>query len=153
MDDKFKNILKEIKKLRRDIQDIERNFHHIYTIIKEFYIYTRERDYSIPKRSYEYAYSKHTTEKYGEFENLLMHARKDIMKTKQILQRLEISQTDASLFFVKNAFFNTDFVASHGLLSICNKCKHQLQILIEKDAIYLTCPSCGRWLWQGLKHE
>jgi hypothetical protein len=72
----------------------------------------------------------------------------------------EIPNQDATLFHASRAHEAimalssvttevADFLASRVLLGSC-ECGRQLQLLIESDTLYLTCPRCGRWLWQRL---
>ncbi|MBW9221517.1 hypothetical protein KKP97_00445 [Methanothermococcus sp. SCGC AD-155-C09] len=46
----------------------------------------------------------------------------------------------------------TSYLASKSLLGSC-ECRRQLQLFVKDNTVYLTCSKCGRWLWQGLKHE
>jgi hypothetical protein len=75
-------------------------------------------------------------------------------------RRQEIPSADATLFHALRAHEAimalssvttevADFLASRVLLGSC-QCRSQLQLLIESDTLYLTCPNCGRWLWQRL---
>ncbi|MCK4255767.1 hypothetical protein KAX35_02670 [candidate division WOR-3 bacterium] len=78
--------------------------------------------------------------------------REAIVSTRKIIQTYEISPQDATLHLCYNLMHVTGYLATNSLLGSC-ECGGQLQLLVKDDTIYITCAKCGRWLWQGLKHE
>jgi glutaredoxin 2 len=98
--------------------------------------------------------------KWGEYrqkegvplERWMKENREAIVSTSKIIQRLEISPQDATLHFCSYLMDTTSYLAAKSLLGSC-ECGGQLQLLVKDDTIYITCAKCGRWLWQGLKHE
>ena len=79
--------------------------------------------------------------------------KKEIEYIKETFKKNEISLQDAILFYNIKLADMTSYLASKSLLGHCGNCDGQLQLLVENNTIYLTCTKCGRWLWQGLKHE
>ena len=85
-------------------------------------------------------------------ERWMKENREAVVSTSRIIQRHEVSPQDATLYLCSELVSATSYVAANSLLGSCD-CGGQLQLLVKDDTVYITCAKCGRWLWQGLKHE
>jgi len=87
-----------------------------------------------------------------DIDEWIKRYREEIKSVSMTFRKHEISPQDATLYFCGYLQRGVDFIASKALLGSC-ECGGQLQLLVKDNTVYLTSAKCGRWLWQGLKHE
>lgn len=147
----YEKLLEEVKNLRDQISRLLRRL--------EFYEYLLRR-YGFPPfppldeeelEIWLRRWRKYIQEE-GNIDEWIKRHREEIKSVSRTFREHEISSQDATLYLCKYLLAGVDFIASKALLGSC-ECGGQLQLLVKDNTVYLTCAKCGRWLWQGLKHE
>ena len=148
----YKELLKEVKSLRSQIFRLLMRLEFYEYLLRrygfppfppldeeEFEIWLRRRRGYIQKEGI-------------NIDEWIKRHREEIRSVSETFREHEISPQDATLYFCEYLRAGVDFIASRALLGSC-ECGGQLQLLVKDNTVYLTCAKCGRWLWQGLKHE
>jgi len=148
----YKELLEEVKSLRNQISQLTRRL--------EFYEYLSRR-YGFPpfppldEEEFEIwlrRWRKYIQEEGISIDKWIKTHKEEIKSISMTFREHEISPQDATLHFCSTLARMTTYLASKSLLGSC-ECGGQLQLLVKDNTVYLTCAKCGRWLWQGLKHE
>jgi hypothetical protein len=148
----YKELLEEVKSLRNQISRLTRRL--------EFYEYLFQR-YGFPPfpplDEEEVEIWLKRWKKYIQGEGISIDKwikthKEEIKSISRTFREHEISPQDATLYSCFRLEYMATYLASKSLLGSC-ECGGQLQLLVKDNTVYLTCAKCGRWLWQGLKHE
>ena len=140
---KYKELLEEIKGLRHEISRLTRRlelYEHLF------------RRYGFPP--FPPLDKKESEIRLKNWRDYIKGTsiEKEIEYIKETFKEYEITPQDATLFYSIKLADMTSYLASKSLLGSC-ECGRQLQLFVKDNTVYLTCSKCGRWLWQGLKHE
>jgi len=149
----YKELLEEVKNLREQISRLSRRL--------EFYEYLLRR-YGLPPfppflddeelEIWLRRWREYIREEGINIDEWVERHKEEIKSVSRTFRKHEVSPQDATLYFCECLRAGVDFIASKALLGTC-ECGGQLQLLVKDNTVYLTCAKCGRWLWQGLKHE
>ncbi len=148
----YKELIEEVKNLRNQISRLSRRL--------EFYEYLLRR-YGFPPfppldeeelEIWLRRWRKYIREESISTDEWVKRHKEEIESVSRAFRKHEISPEDATLHLCSYLKEGVDFIASKALLGSC-ECGGQLQLLVKDNTVYLTCAKCGRWLWQGLKHE
>ena len=151
---KYKELLEEIKGLRHEISWLTRRLEFYEHLFRRYgfppFPSLDEEEFEIWLRRWR----KHIQEEGISIDKWIETHKEEIKSISMTLRKHDISPQDATLLYSIKLADMTSYLASKSLLTYCGHCEGgQLQLLVEDNAVYLTCPKCGRWLWQGLKHE
>ena len=148
----YKELLEEVKSLRNQISRLSRRLELYEVLLRRF-----EFPPFPPLDKEEFEIWLRRWEEYMQKEGIpvdewIKRHREDIVSTSKTFREYDISPQDATLHFCMKLADMITFLAAKSLLGSC-ECGGQLQLLVEDNTVNLTCAKCGRWLWQGLKHE
>lgn len=140
----LQNVLETIQGIRGELSRLSEQLRTCMARIEELRpsmpsIYQEERTRWI--RQYE-----ETRE--ASLQRFIRENRNAIQSTRELCRRGEVDPEGLALYCTTALMY----IAGMSLQGMCGTCNGQLQLLVEHDELYLTCPRCGRWLVQGLKH-
>ena len=72
-------------------------------------------------------------------ERFIRDNRNAIQSTRELCRRSEVDPEGLALYCTTALMY----IAGMSLQGMCGICNGQLQLLVEHDELYLTCPRCG----------
>jgi len=140
----LQNVLETIEGIRRELSRLSEELQTCIARIGELrssmpFIYQEERTRWVRQ-------CEETRE--ASLQRFIQENRKAIQSTRELCERSEVRPAELALYCTTALMY----IAGMSLQGMCGRCNAQLQLLVDHDELYLTCPRCGRWLVQGLRH-
>jgi hypothetical protein len=138
-----------IEKINTAIKSLERKVDRLMHHFERFEYYCFREGF--PFRHPDY-FERSQEFKADSMERWIERNERTIKYTDDILRKHDLSRETANFLCCYENLNLTSNLSSRVLLGSCG-CGGQLQLFVNDNILHLTCPKCGRWIWQGLKHE